>query len=164
MVEKNDRFVMWMKDIGIERMSVHIESSEQIRKTLSDIRRSGMKAGVALNPETPLSVLDSLGDHVDFILLMMVNPGFAGRSILPGGIQKISDCYEMFRSRKWNIEIEVDGNVSFDHIPDMVRAGADILVAGTSSLFSAEADLPENMKRMERVIRLGCQMRIEKGF
>ena len=106
-----------------------------------------MKAGAALNPATPLSTLDYVLDRLDFLVIMTVNPGFAGQKLVPSAMQKIADARAYLDAHGRNISIEVDGNVSFENIPRMVAAGADILVAGTSSLFSKEGPLTENTGR-----------------
>ncbi len=99
---------------------------------------------MALNPATPLSVLDYVLDALDFVMLMTVNPGFAGQKLVPGAFRKIADARAKLGPAS---RIEVDGNVSFENIPRMVAAGADVLVAGTSSVFHVGGSMRENMRR-----------------
>ncbi|MCA9413967.1 MAG: ribulose-phosphate 3-epimerase, partial [Candidatus Omnitrophica bacterium] len=144
MVEDNDFFVGQFAEIGVDLISVHAESCVHLDRTLSHIRSHGIKAGVALNPHTPLSALDHVLEKLDFILLMTVNPGYAGQKLVPSTLRKIADCKTLLEDHGRDIPIEVDGNVSFENIPKMVAAGADILVAGTSSVFSPKNSLGDN--------------------
>ncbi len=159
MVENNDLFIHELSKIGVEQISVHVESARHLDRTLSLIREKGIKAGVALNPATPLSALDYVLDSLDFILIMTVNPGFAGQKLVKNAIQKIADCRRLLRSRAKEIPIQVDGNVSFENIPKMVDAGASILVAGTSSVFHKGATLKDNFARTREAIATGLKMR-----
>lgn len=143
MVEDNDFFIDRFAEIGADWVTVHWETLRHPDRTLSRIRALGMKAGLALNPATPLSVLDWVMDRLDFVLLMTVNPGFAGQELVPSALEKIAAC----RART-DLPIIVDGNVSFANIPGMIDAGASVLVCGTSSLFHAGAPLEENMARV----------------
>jgi len=95
------------------------------------------QAGVALNPATPLTALEYVLDNIDFVLIMTVNPGFAGQKLVFSALRKIADCRKMLQTHGRNIPIQVDGNVSFEHIPGMVAAGADILVAAAAACSSA---------------------------
>jgi ribulose-phosphate 3-epimerase len=92
-------------------------------------------------------------------MLMAVNPGYAGQTMVPYAVNKIADCRLYLKDRGWRVPIEIDGNVSFDHIPDMVAAGADILVAGTSSLFNTDQNLERNMNRLAVAAREGLRRR-----
>jgi ribulose-phosphate 3-epimerase len=102
-------------------------------------------------------VLEYVMDDLDFVLIMSVNPGFAGQKLVPSSIAKIAHCRKLFGDR--NIPIEVDGNVSFDNIPKMVAAGGDILVAGTSSIFHSGGSLAENSRRISQAIESGLALR-----
>jgi len=159
MVTDTDFFVREMIAIGVQQISVHAESNHHTDRTLAIIRAAGIRAGVALNPATPLETLDYLVHHLDFVLIMTVNPGFAGQQMVPMGIQKIKDCYHYLRTRGVALPIQVDGQVSFTNIPRMVAAGTDCLVAGTSSLFHTGAAMPENMSKMQAAIREGLANR-----
>jgi len=159
MVTNTDFFVREMIAIGVQQISVHAESDHHLDRTLAFIRNAGIRAGVALNPATPLETLDYLLERLDFVLIMTVNPGFAGQQIVPTGIRKIRDCYRYLHRRGVAIPIQVDGQVSFTNIPMMVAAGADCLVAGTSSLFHLGGSLPENMAEMKAAIEEGLEIR-----
>ena len=111
------------------------------------------------HPATPLSDLEYVLERFDLVLLMTVNPGFAGQKLVAAGIRKIADCREYFAGRDVKATIMVDGNVSFENIPAMVAAGADVLVAGTSSWFNSGGTLQENVERTEQAIAAGLEMR-----
>jgi ribulose-phosphate 3-epimerase len=159
MVEDNDFFVQKLAPIGVRCISVHAESAVHLDRTLAVIRSRGIQAGVALNPATPLSTLEYVVEQMDFVLIMTVNPGFAGQQMVPSALRKIYDCCTFLKDHGADIPIEVDGNVSFEKIPHMVAAGADILVAGTSSIFHKDGTLEENAARARQVIAQGLKMR-----
>jgi len=159
MVDDPDPYVERMAEIGVELVAVHAEACLHLDRTLTEIRRLGMEAGVALNPATPLSALEYVLERLDFVLLMTVNPGFAGQKLVAGAIRKIADCRRAFDERRLEVPIMVDGNVSFEHIPQMVGAGADILVAGTSSWFHRDGSLRENVAKTEQAIAAGMKAR-----
>jgi ribulose-phosphate 3-epimerase len=159
MVENPDQYVDLLADIGVEMVAVHAEASPHLDRTLTEIRARGMQAGVALNPGTPLAAIKYVLERLDFVLLMTVNPGFAGQTLVAGAIRKIGDCRGFLDGRGLEVPIMVDGNVSFEHIPKMVAAGAEILVAGTSSWFHRGGSLRENVNRTRDAIEAGWKMR-----
>lgn len=161
MVDNNDFFIDKLAAIGVQMISVHAESARHLDRTLTQIRAAGAQAGVALNPATPLSALDYVLDRLDFILIMTVNPGFAAQKLVPSGLRKLADAYAYLRARRLDIPIQVDGNVSFEHIPAMVTAGADILVGGTSSVFHQENSIAANVVRMRQAIARGLSARVQ---
>lgn len=159
MVENNDWFIGEVARTGAERIAVHAESAVHLDRSLALIRSHGIRAGVALNPATPLDALEYVLERLDFVLLMTVNPGFAGQELVPASLRKITDCRAFLDARGHKGRITVDGNVSFDNIPAMVEAGADVLVAGSSSLFRQGASLSENMDRLRQVVDDGLVRR-----
>jgi ribulose-phosphate 3-epimerase len=159
MVENPDEYIDPLAEIGAGWIAVHAEVCRHLDRTLTRIRERGMRAGVALNPATPLADIEFVLERLDFVLLMTVNPGFAGQKLVAAGIRKIAECRAFLAEFAVNIPIMVDGNVSFEHIPRMVAAGADVLVAGTSSWFSREGSLSDNVRRTEGAIATGLQMR-----
>jgi ribulose-phosphate 3-epimerase len=122
-------------DAGCNSLSFHQEPTYHIQRLLQKIKDRGVQAGIALNPATPLSTLEYILSDLDFVLIMTVNPGFAGQALVPATLEKISKLRRMILENKLDIKIQVDGNVSFENIPKMVEAGATMLVGGTSSLF-----------------------------
>ena len=159
MVENNDFFVEAVADIGVQQIAVHAESATHLDRTLSVIQGYGIKAGVALNPATPLSAIAYVIERLDFVLIMTVNPGFAGQKLVPATLRKISECRTFLDEYGVDLPIEVDGNVSFDNIPKMVAAGADILVGGTSSVFHKAGSRAENIQQIHQAISLGLAQR-----
>lgn len=148
MVDKNEWFINEVHEIGVQSISVHVESTPHLDRTLQQIRQFGIKAGAALNPATPLAVLDYVHGLLDFVLIMTVNPGFAGQQLTHSALRKIRDCSEYVASRKMNIPIQVDGNVSFSNIPLMVKSGATDLVCGSSSVFHKSGTYAENIQKV----------------
>ena len=163
MVEDNDFFISKLSEIGVQQITVHAESAIHLDRTLGLIRDYGIKAGLALNPATPIDTITYVLDRIDYILIMTVNPGFAGQSIVPSALQKIADCQEFLQQRGLPLPIEVDGNVSFENIPKMVGAGANILVAGSSSIFNRYGSRLENVELVREAISQGLQMRNQHG-
>jgi ribulose-phosphate 3-epimerase len=160
MVEDNDFFIRELASLHVYQISIHAESSRHLDRSLESIRASGARAGLAINPATPLETLDYALERIDYVLLMTVNPGFAGQKLTPASIRKIRDCRRYLDARGYNhLPIQVDGNVSFANIPDMVAAGAQCLVAGTSSIFSAEDSWDANLRRLKAAIVKGESMK-----
>jgi ribulose-phosphate 3-epimerase len=121
---------------GADRITVHVEAGPHLDRTLQMIRSLGIGAGVALNPSTPASAIRHVLDRLDLVLVMTVNPGFGGQAFIPAMIEKIREVRDMTRGR--NIRIEVDGGIAPETAADVARAGADVLVAG-SSIFKGGA-------------------------
>ncbi len=159
MVNNNDFFVEAVASIGVQQIAVHAESAIHLDRTLSVIQGHGIKAGVALNPATPLSAIKYVIDKLDFVLIMTVNPGFAGQKLVPATLRKIAECRTFLDNHDVNLPIEVDGNVSFENIPNMVAAGADILVGGSSSVFHPCGSRTENIQHIRQAIARGLKER-----
>ncbi len=134
-------------------VSVHYESTPHIQRTLAALRRVGAKPMLAINPGTPICVAQDLLPDIDAVLVMTVNPGYAGQKLIPQTIEKIARLRKMLDSAGFpEIEIECDGNISFENAAKMSRAGADIFVAGTSSLYIGGTPLEENLKKLRAAI------------
>ena len=159
MVDDNDFFIQKVIEIGVQQISVHVESTTHLDRTLSLIQENDIRAGVALNPATPLTTIEYILDRIDFVMIMSVNPGFAGQKMVPSALKKVANCRDFLDQHEVDIPIEVDGNVSFSNIPDLVAAGADILVAGTSSFFNKNGNYSENMDKIEKAIQRGLERR-----
>ena len=159
MVNNNDFFVEAVANIGVHQIAVHAESAVHLDRTLSVIQAHGIKAGVALNPATPLSAITYVVDRLDFVLIMTVNPGFAGQKLVPATLRKIEECRTFLDKNDADLPIEVDGNVSFENIPKMVAAGADILVGGSSSVFHTSGSRAENIQQIRQAIAQGLKER-----
>lgn len=134
-------------------ISVHYESTVHVQKALNTIKSMGVKVGIALNPGTPVSVLQDLLPDLDIVICMTVNPGFAGQKLIPATLNKISRLRDMLNKEGYpKILIEVDGNVSFENAVKMHDVGADIYVAGTSSIFKKEGTVGENTQKFREII------------
>ena len=130
MVAPVDAYLEAFAKAGADIITVHAEAGPHLDRTLQVIRILGKRAGVALNPSTPASVLKHVLDRLDLILVMTVNPGFGGQAFIPAMLEKISEVREMVRGR--NIDIEVDGGIAAANAADVARAGANVLVAGSA--------------------------------
>ncbi len=148
MVKDPERYIDLFVDAGADMISVHAEATTHLQRTLQTIRARGIKAGVALNPATPLSYLDYVWDVVDYVVLMTVNPGFAGQKFIPLTYNKIAELHRIIREKQLNIEIQVDGNISYETIPNVLEKGAEMLVCGTSSLFKKDRSLEQAMEEL----------------
>ena len=151
MIVEPDKYIDRFADAGAEYLSVHIEACPHLHRTIQNIKERGMKAGVALNPHTPACMLKEILSDLDFVLVMSVNPGFGGQKFITSSLNKIKEIREMAKINAPNLLIEVDGGVSKENAPLLVKAGADILVAG-NSVFSAlsPADAIKELKSFSR--------------
>lgn len=134
---------------------IHPETSYHPLRSLALIRECGARPGIALDPALPAAAVRSLLPHVERVCVMGVNPGFAGQKMVPGTIEKIAELAAEIRRGGLSVQIEVDGNVSWENVPRMVEAGADILVAGSSSLFEEGSDLRQNLRRLGALLGRG---------
>ncbi len=137
MVSNPDDTIDWYADAGADLITVHYEASTHLHRTLTHLQERGIKAGVVLNPATPVCVLESIIDVADMVLLMSVNPGFGGQSFIPGTLAKLRELKAMCERHGVSPLIEVDGGISSKNIAEVVEAGANVLVAG-SAVFKAE--------------------------
>jgi len=160
MVDRPEFFVERSLEAGANWISVHAEACTHLDRVLAMIRDGGAKAGVALNPATPLSAIEFVLPRLDFVLVMTVNPGFAGQKLTPGGIEKIRRCREWLDAHgSPDVRLQADGNVSLENIPRMVAAGADMLVLGTSSVFRQGRPLEENWTQTLAAVQEGRKRR-----
>jgi ribulose-phosphate 3-epimerase len=133
MIENPERYLSEFRDAGAQMLVVHAEATRHLQRTLAEIRRLGMKAGVALNPATPLDVLNYVQDDVDMVLLMSVNPGFGGQSFLPSTFRKVSELRQRLdESGHKDCLIQVDGGVNVENTGSLTKSGADVLVSGSA--------------------------------
>lgn len=136
MIVQPERYIQEVKDSGAYMMTVHYETSPHLHRTISAIHEAGMKAGVTLNPHTPVEFLEDILQDVDMVLIMSVNPGFGGQKFIERSLSKVSRLREMIEQRGLKTLIEVDGGVNLETAKSLIDAGADVLVAG-NSVFSA---------------------------
>ncbi|MFN4319714.1 MAG: ribulose-phosphate 3-epimerase [Aquificaceae bacterium] len=150
MIENPDRYIPDFIKAGADMVSVHIENTPHIHRTLDLIKSLGAKAGVVINPGTPLSTLEEAIYYADFVLLMSVNPGFGGQRFIERSLQRLKELKAMVSRINPKVLIEIDGGIKEDNILEVVRAGADILVVG-SGLFGAK-DIKAQTKRLKELI------------
>lgn len=137
MVQEPSRYITDMKEAGADLICVHAEACTHLDRTINQIKEAGLKAGVALNPATPLSVLDCILSEVDMVLIMTVNPGYGGQKFIPYTLDKIRRLRAMCNERGLKTDIQVDGGVTSDNVKELMDAGANIFVAG-SAVFGRE--------------------------
>ncbi len=152
MVQAPERHVPAFASFPGAIVSIHPETSAHPLRTLDLIRGHGARAGIAIDPAMPVSAVTEMLPHVSLACIMTVNPGYAGQKLIPSTLLKVRELAELVRARGLDVEIEVDGNVSWENIPRRVEAGASVLVAGSSSLFDGKAGLAENLKRMRALL------------
>lgn len=136
MIVNPQNYISQVRDCGAEFMNVHQEACIHLHRTVQAIKNAGMKAGVTINPSTPVSCLEDIITEVDMVLIMSVNPGFGGQSFIPNSVKKVLQLKELIKKSNSNAVIEVDGGVNLETGKLLADAGADILVAG-NSVFSA---------------------------
>ena len=132
MIENPDQYIADFVEAGADWISVHQEACRHLNRTLQHVKESGAQAGAVINPATPIETLVEVLDIVDYVLVMSVNPGFGGQKFIPGAVHKIRRLSEMRASRRLQFRIEVDGGIGLDTVAEVVRAGAEILVAGNA--------------------------------
>ncbi|WP_312556256.1 ribulose-phosphate 3-epimerase [Empedobacter brevis] len=137
MIVEPDRYISTFKQVGADILTVHYEACTHLHRTIQAIKAEGMKAGVALNPHTPVSVLEYVISDVDLVLIMSVNPGFGGQKFIENTYNKVAKLKQMIHEAGANVIIEIDGGVGVQNASKLVEAGADALVAG-SAVFNAE--------------------------
>lgn len=140
MIVEPQKFIQEFSEAGADVLTVHFEACTHLHRTVQSIRAAGMKVGVALNPHTPISVLDDILGDIDLVCLMSVNPGFGGQKFIPNTYRKITALRELMSARGANFRIEIDGGVGLTNAAELVKAGADVLVAG-NSVFNAKDPL-----------------------
>ena len=154
MITEPEKKLDWFDIQPGDFVAVHAEATDHLQRALAAIRDRGAKAMAVLNPATPLSVLDYVTDDLDGVLIMTVNPGFAGQKLIPTALEKIADCRRYLDARGCeHVTIEVDGNVSFENAKKMRARGADLFVAGTSSVFAKDGELAANIETFREAIR-----------
>ena len=132
MIEEPEKYTEAFKKAGADILSVHIEACRHLHRNIQQIKSLGMKAGVAINPHTPISQLENILSDIDLVCMMSVNPGFGGQSFIPGSIEKIKQLRKMINDKKLNVQIEIDGGVTLENAGSIIAAGADVLVAGNT--------------------------------
>lgn len=151
MIVDPDRYIQTFADLGANVLTVHYEACTHLHRTLQAIKAAGMKAGVALNPHTSVSLLEDTIQDIDLVCIMSVNPGFGGQSFIKNTYSKVTDLKEIIERKKSKALIEIDGGVTSKNAKRLVDAGADVLVAG-SFVFGSENPL-ETIQSLKKEIR-----------
>ena len=148
MIEEPGRYINEFKEAGADIITVHAEACCHLNRTLQAIKNAGCKTGVALNPATPLSVLDYVLEYTDMVLIMSVNPGFGGQSYIPNSTQKIAQIREIIDKRGLDTDIEVDGGINQSNVTEVIDAGANVIVAGSAVL---NGDARKNVEAFKEI-------------
>jgi ribulose-phosphate 3-epimerase len=149
MIVDPQKFITQFRDLGVRFLSVHYEVCTHLHGIVLKIKEAGMKAGVVLNPHTPVEVLTDILDELDYVLIMSVNPGFGGQRFIPRSINKVQRLRTMINQRKLQTLIEVDGGINLETGKQMTDAGADILVVG-NSIFKTQNPI-EMIRQMKKL-------------
>jgi ribulose-phosphate 3-epimerase len=151
MISPVDNYIEAFAKAGADIITFHPEAGPHPHRTIQAIKASGARAGLSLNPGTPISVLEPLMGDLDLILVMSVNPGFGGQKFIPSQLDKISAIRKMISASGRTIELEVDGGVNRDTAKDVIKAGADVLVAGTATFVGGPTAYAENIATLRGV-------------
>lgn len=155
MIVQPERYLKDFKDAGAQTLTVHIEGNVHLHRTLSEIRQLGMKAGIAVNPHTPIAMLKDIVAYCDLVCLMGVNPGFGGQSIIESTFHKITELRDLIFHQKSHALIEIDGGVTLENAQKLINLGANVLVAG-NTVFSAPnpVDAISELKSLQKLDHL----------
>jgi ribulose-phosphate 3-epimerase len=154
MITQPEPKIAWFEPKEGEYVSIHAESTKHLHRAVQTVKATGANALVALNPSTPLSAVEYVMEDISGVLLMLVNPGYAGQTLIPGTIKKINDMRALAKEKGLdNFEIQVDGNISFENAVEIVNAGADFLVLGSSSVFTKDMPLEEAINKFNGLFR-----------
>ena len=145
MISPVEKYIKAFADAGSDIITIHPEATDNLKRAVGTIKSLGKKAGVSLNPKTPISALMDVINDIDLILIMSVNPGFAGQSFISEVLPKVTELRKLINDKKLKIDIEIDGGINFETAPLAVKAGANILVSGTT-IFSGS--LKDNIQKL----------------
>jgi len=145
MISPVEKYIKAFAEAGSDIITIHPEATDNLKRAVGTIKSLGKKAGVSLNPKTPISALMDVINDIDLILIMSVNPGFAGQSFMGEVLPKVTELRKMINDKKLKIDIEIDGGINFETAPLAVKAGANILVSGTT-IFSGS--LKDNIQKL----------------
>jgi len=138
MIEEPEKYAVAFKEAGADILTVHIEACHHLHRNIQQIKSLGMKAGVAVNPHTPVHLLQDIIQDLDLVCLMSVNPGFGGQHFIPQTLEKIISLKQLIIAKNSQCLIEIDGGVTLENAPSILAAGADVLVAGNTVFKSAD--------------------------
>jgi ribulose-phosphate 3-epimerase len=153
MIEKPEAHIKQFAEAGANIITVHVEAATHLHRLVESIKESGVRAGVALNPATPLNSLDEVLSILDLVLVMTVNPGFGGQTFIDGMTDKIVRLRRILDERRFRAELEVDGGITALLAPEVVKAGADVLVAG-AAIFNSKLGASKALQEMKKALGL----------
>ena len=152
MVTDPSRYIDTFAEAGADMISIHAEATTNLQGDLARIQAHGLKAGVAINPATSLEVLEYVYDVTDYVVVMTVNPGFAGQNFIPAVYDKIQDLSDQIKKRGLKIEIQVDGNIGENTIPKCKDNGATMYIGGSSAVYNSTGTLKENVQKTKQLL------------
>ena len=151
MISPVDSFIEDFAKAGADIITVHVEATPHVHRTIQLIKSLGKKAGISLNPSTPVSAIDYLLDDLDMVLVMSVNPGFGGQSFIESQLGKVAELRRRIDDSGRTIDLEIDGGINFETAPRAIAAGADVLVAGTATFTGGPDAYEANIRRLRGV-------------
>lgn len=151
MIERPENHILQFAEAGADIITVHVEVGQHLHRLIETIKGLGIRVGVAVNPATPLSLVDEVLPLLDLVLVMTVNPGFGGQAFIGSMMDKIGRLREVLDRRQANVELEVDGGITASIAPGVAQAGADVLVAG-AAIFGSEQDVGKALHEMRRAL------------
>lgn len=149
MIEEPEKYAQAFKDAGADVLTVHVEACRHLHRNIQQIKSLGMKAGVALNPHTPISSIEEIIADVDLVCVMSVNPGFGGQKFIPATLSKIKQLKQLIKEKQSSALIEVDGGVTLENAASIIQAGADVLVAG-NTVFASTSPI-DTIKQLKSI-------------
>ena len=149
MISPVHKYIEAYADAGADIITIHPETTEDLKSSILRIKELGKKVGISLNPETKTDVLLNFLDQIDLVLIMSVNPGFGGQKFMPEVLDKIKELKKIKEEKKINFDIEIDGGINFDNSKAAIKAGANILVSGTTIFKSNNGDIKKNIELLK---------------
>ncbi len=156
MIENPDRYIDHFVEAGANLVTVHYEATRHLHRSIQNIKKHGIRAGVAINPATPLQAIEPILEDIELVLIMSVNPGFGGQSFIPATYQRLTDMATLRKEENYDYWIQVDGGIKPGNIDKAVRSGADVLVAG-SAVFKAD-DIPQRIRELQENAKKGKEL------
>lgn len=151
MIQHPEQYVSQFADSGADIITVHVEACSSLHRLIQSIKELNVKAGIALNPATTLTSIEEILPYLDLVLIMSVEPGYGGQSFIQSSLDKISRLRKMLDNKKLNAELEVDGGITVDNAPGIVKAGANVLAIG-SSIFNAKKGISQTMQMFRKAV------------
>jgi len=149
MISPVHEYIEAYSDAGADIITIHPEATKDLKSSILQIKKLKKKAGVSLNPETKIDIILDVLDQVDLVLIMSVNPGFGGQKFMPEVLTKIKELNKIQKEKKLNFDIEIDGGINFDNAKEAIKAGANILVSGTTIFKSNNGDVKKNIELLK---------------